>query len=98
MRFPEALANALEDAPYWMPVSGVIEDRMDGVERLESEAVAHERWSVVYRNVYRYEGQYWAVEYDEPATENQEIDNSEYSVYEVTPVTKTIIDYVRATS
>lgn len=96
MTFPEILAAAMEKAGSYASAGDVAEG-IGGVKTWENEIQDTGRWSIYRRAVVQYGSKFWAIEYDEPATEYQEVDNADYSIYEVNPVTKIIVAYERAT-
>lgn len=53
-------------------------------EEVSRELVSSERWSEVYRLLFRYEGRVWAVEYEVGATEHQEVPAFRYPVVTAT--------------
>jgi hypothetical protein len=54
------------------------------------------RWGVVYRTIFIHQGKYYALEWEQGATELQEdefTERSEFEAYEVKPVRVTVTEY-----
>lgn len=62
-------------------------------EEVSNEIVGTSRWSIAHEIVYKHDGRFWEVRYDEPATEYQDWESYGTTVREVEPVEKTIIVY-----
>jgi len=60
------------------------------------EVIDTTRWAYIKRTVYKRGDEYVEATYREGATEMQDSQESDADVYSVTPVERTVIDYVKA--
>ena len=77
----------------------LVYDEVDGYKVVEQKLVDHDRWSVQYSMVFKFENKYYKTTYSKGATEYQDEEPYEYApdeieCKEVIPVSSQTITYV----
>lgn len=96
MTFKDKLEELKANPPVELYTScfPMLVEYIDNAHEEEDNIVGTSRWGLLHKAVWEYEGRYWQVRYEEPATEYQEWDN-EFEVYEVFGVPRIITEWVR---
>lgn len=72
----------------------IVEDLFQEAQHIKTKIVGQSRWSVQKAAYYQYKGFYFVVRWDDPATEMQDGQDTNCTIYEAKPTKKEVIEFI----